>query len=109
MSDNLSDNLIIVPEPVINRFKPMNNRIVVRRKDDSSGITSGGIIIPDAAKEKSLIGEVAAVHADSKVEVGDQVMFGKYSGSEVTIGNEEFLIMAETELLGVLEQVKIYY
>ena len=94
------------------KFRPLHDRVVVRRIDEDER-TAGGIIIPDTAKEKPQQGEVVAVGpgaADDKgqvqpldVKAGDRVLFGKWSGTEVTIDGEELLIMKESDILGVLE------
>ncbi len=94
------------------KFRPLHDRVVVRRVDEDER-TAGGIIIPDTAKEKPQQGEVIAVGpgvADDKgqirpldVQAGDRVLFGKWSGTEVTINGEDVLIMKESDILGVLE------
>ena len=94
------------------KFRPLHDRVVVRRTDEDER-TAGGIIIPDTAKEKPQQGEVVAVGpgaTDDKGQVqpldvkpGDRVLFGKWSGTEVTIDGEELLIMKESDVLGVLE------
>jgi len=94
------------------KFRPLHDRVVVRRTDEDER-TLGGIIIPDTAKEKPQQGEVVAVGpgaADEKGQVqpldvrpGDRVLFGKWSGTEVKIDNEDVLIMKESDILGVLE------
>jgi chaperonin GroES len=93
-------------------FRPLHDRVVVRRLDAEEK-TSGGIIIPDTAKEKPQQGEVIAVGPGSRdesgklqaldVKVGDRVLFGKWSGTEVRIGGEDLLIMKESDIMGVLE------
>lgn len=93
--------------------KPLGNRVVVRRVDDQAEKTTGGLFIPDAAKEKPQTGEVVAAGPGSRkddgevvpmdVKAGDKVMFGKYSGSDITLDGEELVIMREDEILGVLE------
>ena len=91
-------------------IRPLHDRIIVKRLDEQEQMR-GGIIIPDTAKEKPQQGEVIAA-GDGKfredgtrqpldVKAGDRVLFGKYSGSEVKIDNEEYLIMREDEILGV--------
>ena len=91
-------------------IRPLHDRVLVKRLDEQEQIR-GGIIIPDTAKEKPQEGEVVAV-GDGKiledgtrqpldVQAGDRVLFGKYSGSEVKIDGEEYLIMREDEILGV--------
>jgi chaperonin GroES len=94
------------------KFRPLHDRVVVRRIDEDER-TKGGIIIPDTAKEKPQQGEVIAVgpgERDEKgqvqtlgVKVGDRVLFGKWSGTEVKLDGEELLIMKESDILGVLE------
>jgi chaperonin GroES len=94
------------------KFRPLHDRVVVRRIDEDER-TSGGIIIPDTAKEKPQQGEIIAVGPgapDEKghvqpldVKPGDRVLFGKWSGTEIKIGNEDVLIMKESDILGVLE------
>ena len=96
------------------KFRPLHDRVVVRRIDEDER-TKGGIIIPDTAKEKPQQGEVIAVGPgarDEKGEVipldvkpGDRVLFGKWSGTEVKIDGEDLLIMKESDILGVLEGV----
>ncbi|NBC19579.1 MAG: co-chaperone GroES [Alphaproteobacteria bacterium] len=93
-------------------FRPLHDRVLVRRIEESEK-TAGGIIIPDTAKEKPQQGEVLAVGNGSigddneriplEVKAGDKVLFGKWSGSEVTIDGEELLIMKETDILGVID------
>ena len=94
------------------KFRPLHDRVVVRRIDAEEK-TAGGIIIPDTAKEKPQQGEVVAVgpgaldeHGKLRpldVQPGDTVLFGKWSGTEVKIDGEELLIMKESDLMGVLE------
>jgi chaperonin GroES len=96
------------------KFRPLHDRVVVRRIEEDER-TRGGIIIPDTAKEKPQQGEVVAVGPgalDEKgkvqpldVKPGDRVLFGKWSGTEVKIDGEELLIMKESDILGVLEGV----
>lgn len=95
------------------RFRPLHDRVVVRRVT-SDEKTAGGIIIPDTAKEKPQEGEVLAVGPGGRdetgklipidVKVGDLVLFGKWSGTEVKIDGEEVLIMKESDILGVMEK-----
>jgi chaperonin GroES len=95
------------------KFKPLHDRVVVKALE-SEERTKGGIIIPDTAKEKPMQGEVLAVGPGARddkgelvpmsVQVGDRVLFGKWSGTEVKIDDEEVLIMKESDLLGVLEE-----
>jgi chaperonin GroES len=93
-------------------FRPLHDRVVVKRIEEEAK-TAGGIIIPDTAKEKPQQGEVVAVGPGARdesgkinaldVKVGDRVLFGKWSGSEVKIDGEDLLIMKESDILGVLE------
>jgi chaperonin GroES len=97
------------------KFRPLHDRVVVRRIDAEQK-TAGGIIIPDTAKEKPQQGEVVAAGAGARdeqgklvpldVKAGDIVLFGKWSGTEVKIDGEELLIMKESDILGVLEGAK---
>ena len=90
---------------------PLDDRIVIRRLEAEER-TSGGIVLPDTAKEKPQRGEVVAVgpgkqldngkRAELEVKVGDQVLFGKYSGTEVKVGGEDVIIMRESDLLAKL-------
>jgi chaperonin GroES len=94
-------------------IRPLYDRIVVKRLEDEKENKIGGLFIPDSAKEKPQEGEVVAVGKGKRledgkvvaldVEKGDRILFGKYSGSEIRIDGEEFLIMREDEVLGVLE------
>jgi chaperonin GroES len=93
-------------------FRPLHDRVVIRRIE-SNDRTPGGIIIPDTAKEKPQEGEVIAVGPGARdetgrmqpldVRVGDRILFGKWSGTEVRIAGEEYLIMKESDILGVLD------
>ncbi|HJX91645.1 MAG TPA: co-chaperone GroES [Pyrinomonadaceae bacterium] len=94
-------------------IKPLHDRVILRRIEEGEQVR-GGIIIPDTAKEKPQEGEVVAAgegkYKDDgtrqalDVKAGDRVLFGKYSGSEIKIDGEEFLIMREDEILGILER-----
>ena len=94
------------------KFRPLHDRVVVRRVE-SEEKTKGGIIIPDTAKEKPQEGEIIAVGSGARdesgklvpldVKAGDRVLFGKWSGTEVKIDGEDLLIMKESDILGVLE------
>ena len=94
------------------KFRPLHDRVVVRRIEESDR-TKGGIIIPDTAKEKPQQGEIVAVGPGARDEsgklvplelkAGDRVLFGKWSGTEVKIDGDELLIMKESDILGVLE------
>src|SRR5690242_7129906 len=95
------------------KFRPLHDRVLVRRIQADEK-TAGGIIIPDTAKEKPSQGEVVAVGPGGRDEtgklisidlkVGDHVLFGKWSGTEVKIDNEELLIMKESDIMGVLDE-----
>ena len=94
-------------------FRPLHDRVLVRRLDAEEK-TAGGIIIPDTAKEKPQQGEIVATGPGARneqgqliqldVKPGDRVLFGKWSGTEVKIDGEEFLIMKESDLLGVVDK-----
>ena len=94
------------------KFRPLHDRVVVRRVE-SEEKTKGGIIIPDTAKEKPQEGEVIAVGPGARdengqvqaldVKVGDRILFGKWSGTEVRIDGEDLLIMKESDIMGVIE------
>ncbi|MCS6951677.1 MAG: co-chaperone GroES [Bryobacterales bacterium] len=93
-------------------IRPLYDRIVVKRIEEKETV-KGGIIIPDTAKEKPQEGEVVAVGKGKRLEdgklvpldvkVGDRILFGKYSGNEIKIDDQEYLIMREDEVLGVIE------
>ena len=95
------------------KFRPLHDRVVVRRIDAEEK-TKGGIIIPDTAKEKPVEGEIVAVGTgkvldDGKVrpldvKAGDRILFGKYAGNEITVDGVEHLILREDEVLGILEK-----
>jgi len=94
------------------KFRPLHDRVVVKRLE-SEEKSAGGIIIPDTAKEKPMQGEVVAAGPGARgddgkvvaldVKAGDKVLFGKWSGTEVKIDGEELLIMKESDIMGVLE------
>jgi chaperonin GroES len=93
------------------KFRPLHDRVIVKRIE-SEGKTKGGIIIPDTAKEKPQEGEIVGVGPGGRdeagklipidVKVGDRVLFGKWSGTEVKIEGEELLIMKESDIMGVV-------
>jgi len=95
------------------KIRPLQDRVIVKRMEDEVEKTKGGIIIPDTAKEKPQQGKIIAVgkgkvNDDGKltpldVKVGDTILFGKYSGSEIKLNGEEHLIMREEDILGVVE------
>ena len=97
------------------KFRPLHDRVVVRRVE-SEEKTAGGIIIPDTAKEKPMEGEVLAVGPGARnekgevvaldVKAGDRILFGKWSGSEVRIDGQDLLIMKESDIMGVIEGAK---
>jgi chaperonin GroES len=96
-------------------FRPLHDRVVVKRVKEEEK-TKGGIIIPETAQEKPQEGEVIAVGPGARdedgerieldVKVGDKILFGKWSGTEVKIDGEELLIMKESDIMGVIEQKK---
>ena len=98
------------------KFRPLHDRVVVRRLDGEEK-TKGGIIIPDTAKEKPQEGEVLAVGAGTRdetgklvaldVKEGDRILFGKWSGTEVRLDGEDLLIMKESDILGIVETAKV--
>lgn len=97
------------------RVRPLHDRILVQRIEEKETV-KGGIIIPDTAKEKPQEGEVIAVGKGKKTEdgkvvpldvkTGDRILFGKYSGTEIKIDDQEYLILKEDEVLGVIESAK---
>jgi chaperonin GroES len=94
------------------KFRPLHARVVIRRVEEV-GKTSGGIIIPDTAKEKPMEGEIVAVGPGARdekgvlvpldVKTGDRILFGKWSGSEIKIEGEDLLIMNESDVMGVID------
>ncbi|HUA52155.1 MAG TPA: co-chaperone GroES [Candidatus Sulfotelmatobacter sp.] len=94
------------------KFRPLHDRVVVRRVEGDQK-TAGGIIIPDTAKEKPMEGEVIAVGPGARgddgqihpldVKAGDRILFGKWSGTEVKLDGEELIIMKESDIMGVIE------
>ena len=97
------------------KVKPLHDRILIKRVEEKETV-KGGIIIPDTAKEKPQEGEVIAVGGGKKTEegkvipldvkAGDRILFGKYSGTEIKIDDQEYLIIREDEVLGILEAAK---
>ena len=93
-------------------IRPLHDRVIVKRMEEER-LSAGGIVIPDSATEKPIQGEVMAVGNGKKldngetrpldVKVGDRVLFGKYSGTEVKLGGDEMLVMREEDIMGVLE------
>ena len=96
------------------KIKPLHDRVIIRRIEDNVNQTAGGLFIPDTAKEKPQEGEVIAAGEGKykedgtrqtlDVKEGDRVLFGKYSGSEIKLDGEEYLIMREDEILGIIER-----
>lgn len=94
------------------KIRPLHDRVIVRRLEEERR-TAGGIVIPDTAKEKPIQGEVVAAGKGKilengevrplDVKVGDKILFGKYSGTEVKLGSEELLVMREEDIMGVVE------
>ena len=94
------------------KFRPLHDRVLVKRVEEEQK-TKGGIIIPDTAKEKPMQGEVLAVGPGARnekgeltpmsVQVGDRILFGKWSGTEVKLDGDELLIMKESDIMGVLD------
>ncbi len=95
------------------KIRPLHDRVVVRRMEEER-TTAGGIVIPDSATEKPMRGEVVAIgggkpleNGDTRalsVKVGDKVLFGKYSGTEVKVGAEELVVMREDDIMAVIEE-----
>ncbi len=95
------------------KFRPLHDRVLVRRVDEDTK-TAGGIIIPDTAQEKPSEGEVISVGAGARgedgsvqaldVKKGDRVLFGKWSGTEIRVDGEELLIMKESDIMGIIEK-----
>lgn len=93
-------------------IRPLQDRVVVRRLDEAE-MSEGGIVLPDSAKEKPMRGEIIAVglgkvldngeHRAPEVKKGDQILFGKYAGTEVTLNGEELVVLREDDLMGVIE------
>src|SRR5947209_6733839 len=96
------------------KVTPLHDRVIIRRIEDNVNQTAGGLFIPDSAKEKPQEGEVIAVGEGKykedgtrqtlDVKEGDRILFGKYSGSEIKLDGEEFLIMREDEILGIINR-----
>jgi len=94
------------------RFRPLHDRVVIRRLEQEDR-SAGGIIIPETAQEKPMQGEVVAVGPGNRsedgkltaldVKAGDKILFGKYSGTEVKVDGEELLIMRESDIMGVID------
>jgi len=94
------------------KIRPLHDRVIVKRLEEAEARSAGGIIIPDAAKEKPQEGKVVAVGSGKRedgkiipldVKAGDRILFGKYSGSEIKLDGEEHLILREEDILAVVE------
>jgi len=98
------------------KFRPLHDRVVVKRVEEE-GKTKGGIIIPDTAKEKPMEGEIVAVGPGARdekgtlvpldVKKGDRILFGKWSGTEIKLDGDELLIMKESDIMGIIDDVAI--
>jgi len=96
------------------KFRPLHDRVVVKRVEEE-GKTKGGIIIPDTAKEKPMEGEIVAVGPGARdekgtlvpldVKKGDRILFGKWSGTEIKLDGDDLLIMKESDIMGIIEGV----
>ena len=96
------------------KIRPLYDRVVVKRVEGNEAAMQGGLYIPDSAKEKPQEGEVAAIGKGKRLEdgslvaldvhVGDRILFGKYSGSDIKLDGEEYMIMREDEILGILDK-----
>ena len=96
------------------KITPLHDRVIIRRIEDNVNQTAGGLFIPDTAKEKPQEGEVIAAGEGKykedgtrqplDVKAGDRVLFGKYSGSEIKLDGDEFIIMREDEILGIISR-----
>src|SRR5437763_15935675 len=99
------------------RIRPLYDRVVVKRVEDKETAMQGGLYIPDSAKEKPQEGEVVAVGKGKRLEdgklvaldvqVGDRILSGKYSGSDIKLDGEEYMIMREDEILGILDKASV--
>ena len=99
------------------KIRPLYDRVVVRRVEDKDAAMQGGLFIPDSAKEKPQEGEVIAIGKGKRMEdgllvaldvqVGDRILFGKYSGSDIKLDGEEYMIMREDEILGILDKERV--
>jgi chaperonin GroES len=104
---------IIFSEEGLVQFRPLQDRVLVRRIEEEEK-TRGGIIIPDTAKEKPMEGEVLAAGPGTRgddgklhpldVKVGDRVLFGKWAGTEIKINGEDFVVMKESDIMGIVEK-----
>ena len=95
------------------KFRPLHDRVLVQRMEEETR-TAGGIIIPDTAKEKPMEGTIVAVGSGARdesgklnpldVQIGDKVLFGKWSGNEVKMDGQDYIIMKESDIMGIIEQ-----
>jgi chaperonin GroES len=86
------------------KFRPLHDRVLVKRIE-LEGKTAGGIIIPDTAKEKPMEGEVVAGHLVAlDVKAGDRVLFGKWSGTEIKVDGQDYLVMKESDIVGIVDK-----
>ena len=98
------------------KFRPLHDRVVVKRVEEE-GKTKGGIIIPDTAKEKPMEGEIVAVGPGARdekgalvpldVKKGDRILFGKWSGTEIKLDGDDLLIMKESDVMGIIDDVAV--
>jgi chaperonin GroES len=99
------------------KIRPLYDRVVVKRVEDKDAAMQGGLFIPDSAKEKPQEGEVVAIGKGKRMEdgtlvsldvqVGDRILFGKYSGSDIKLDGEEYMIMRQDEILGILDKQRV--
>ena len=99
------------------KIRPLYDRVVVKRVEDKEAAMQGGLYIPDSAKEKTHEGEVVAIGKGKRLEdgtlvaldvqVGDRILFGKYSGSDIKLDGEEYMIMREDEILGIFDKQRV--
>jgi chaperonin GroES len=99
------------------KIRPLYDRVVVKRVENQDAAMQGGLFIPDSAKEKPQEGEVVAIGKGKRLEdgtlvaldvqVGDRILFGKYSGSDIKLDGEEYTIMREDEILGILDKQRV--
>lgn len=99
------------------KIRPLYDRVVVKRVEDTEATLQGGLYIPDSAKEKPQEGEVVAIGKGKRLEdgtlvaldvqVGERILFGKYSGSDIKLDGQEYMIMREDEILGILDKQRV--
>ncbi len=99
----INQNSIIKKGEPVMKFKPLKDRVFVKYSDEAEK-TAGGIYIPESAKEKPQKGVIEAVGSEVKeIKVGDVILFDKYSGSKINIDNNEYLIIKEEDILGIIQ------